>query len=115
MKKSDNYQWINQLKKGTIELCVLIILKKGDSYGYEIVTHLKRFPKFSISHAAIYPILKRLLNKDFISYYWKETEGKPARKYYKITKKGEDFLDIMLEEFKDLYTSVLCLEKELQL
>ena len=30
----------NQFKKGVLDLCVLTILKKGDSYGYDVADTL---------------------------------------------------------------------------
>jgi DNA-binding PadR family transcriptional regulator len=36
-----------------------------------------------------YPLLRRLLNEEYISSSWQEsTEGLPPRKYYTITEKG---------------------------
>lgn len=113
MKTLNEDQWINQLKKGTFELNVLLILKKKDSYGYEIVKRFNELPFSSISQASIYPILKRLLVLNLISFYWIEMEGKPARKYYRITKEGENLLFQRLEDYKKVYESVLTLEKEL--
>ena len=33
--------WITQLRKGLLEYCVLTVLARGESYGYEIVQALK--------------------------------------------------------------------------
>ena len=33
-----------QLKKGLIEICVLVVLKQQDSYGYQIIDVYKRQP-----------------------------------------------------------------------
>ncbi|MDG4657772.1 PadR family transcriptional regulator [Ectobacillus antri] len=112
MKIIQEDQWLNQLKKGTFELSVLLILRKHESYGYEIVKKLNQLPFSSISQAAIYPILKRLLEHDLISFYWREIEGKPSRKYYRITEKGEELVFKRLEEYKKVYQSILTLEKE---
>ena len=32
--------WITQLRKGVLEYCVLLELRRGESYGYEIVQAL---------------------------------------------------------------------------
>lgn len=115
IKDMDNNgeNWLNQLKKGILELSVLLVLKKGDSYGYEIVKSLNNLDVFTISQAAIYPILKRLLSLNLITSYWIEVENNPDRKYYKITKEGEDLLTQRLISYEKLYTAIKYLEKEL--
>ncbi len=47
-----------QLKKGLLEICVLAVLKKEDSYGYKIVKDIS--PYIEISESTLYPILRRL-------------------------------------------------------
>ena len=32
--------WITQLRKGVLEYCVLLALRRGESYGYELVQAL---------------------------------------------------------------------------
>lgn len=105
--------WLNQLKKGTFELTILMILKKEDSYGYEIVKRINELPFFSISQAAIYPILKRLLEYKLINFYTQEMEGRPSRKYYSLTKEGELLLFQRLSDYKKMYDGILTLGKEL--
>ena len=48
----------SQLKKGMLEVCVLKVLTKGESYGYKIISDLS--PNIEISESTLYPILKRL-------------------------------------------------------
>ncbi|MFR1214596.1 MAG: PadR family transcriptional regulator [Acutalibacteraceae bacterium] len=47
-----------QLKRGLIEICVLKVLTKGDSYGYQLIKDIS--PLIEISESTLYPILKRL-------------------------------------------------------
>lgn len=47
-----------QLKKGILELCVLSVISKHDSYGYEIIDQIK--DKIPMSEGTIYPMLRRL-------------------------------------------------------
>ena len=71
-----------QLKKGVLEIYVLAILLKEDSYGYKIVTDLN--PYIEISESTLYPILRRLENQDKLNTYNEVYEGR-NRKYYKVT------------------------------
>ena len=49
----------SQLKKGSLEVCVLASLIKEDSYGYKIVQSLNKI--MDISESTLYPILRRLI------------------------------------------------------
>lgn len=82
-----------QLKKGLLEICVLAVLKKEDSYCYKIVKDIS--PYIEISESTLYPILRRLENSKCLSIYSVEHHGR-LRKYYRITDIGiariQDFL-----------------------
>ena len=47
-----------QLRKGLLELCVLAVLRKEDSYGYQIIKDVSDL--IEISESTLYPILRRL-------------------------------------------------------
>ena len=47
-----------QLKKGLLDVCVLSVLRKEESYGYKIISDIA--PYIEISESTLYPILKRL-------------------------------------------------------
>ncbi len=82
-----------QLKRGVIEACVLKLLTKGDSYGYELSRDVAGI--IPISESTLYPVLKRLEASGSVESYTREHGGR-LRKYYRITPKGrlgiEDFL-----------------------
>lgn len=50
----------SQLMRGTLEGCILKILSKNTSYGYEIVTTLLGYGFKDIKEGTIYPLLVRL-------------------------------------------------------
>lgn len=83
-----------QLKKGLLEFCVLSVLNKSDSYGYQIIKDISSC--IEISESTLYPILKRLESNNYLETYSIEHNSR-LRKYYKITSKGKnhiiDFLD----------------------
>lgn len=83
-----------QLKKGLLEICVLAILQRTDSYGYQMVKDISEF--IEISESTLYPILRRLESGNCLTIYSMEHNGR-LRKYYKITESGReritDFLD----------------------
>lgn len=84
-----------QLKKGLLEYCILAIFKKSDTYGYQIIKDMSDL--ISISESTLYPILRRLEEKEHISSYSKEYNGR-IRKYFHLTASGQECLDTFLTE-----------------
>lgn len=77
-----------QFKKGVLELCVFAILSDRDCYGYELVNKISE--NIAISEGTIYPLLRRLTKEGYFTTYLKESTEGPPRKYYKITKRGNE-------------------------
>ena len=77
-----------QFKKGVLELCVLSLLGHGDRYGYELASSLSE--TIDISDGTIYPILRRLKSEGYVTTYLRESNEGPPRKYYKLTKEGDN-------------------------
>ena len=99
--------WKSQIKRGTLEFCILLMISKKPLYGYEIIQKLEAWPILSAKESTIYPLLRRLLKDDFLSSFWQETtEGLPPRKYYTITDKGKEYLSAMNEEWNHLLAAI---------
>ncbi|MDI6452060.1 PadR family transcriptional regulator [Peloplasma aerotolerans] len=88
-----------QVKKGVLEIFVLAILARGDSYGYKIVNDLIQY--IEISESTLYPILRRLEKADELKTYNVIFQGR-NRKYYQITAKGKKHIDEFLNEWEDI-------------
>lgn len=88
-----------QLKRGLLEICVLAVLQRDDSYGYQIVKDLSDV--IPISESTLYPILKRLEAGESLSVYSLEHNGR-LRKYYRITDKGKARIGEFLVEWKTM-------------
>ncbi|MGX8852370.1 PadR family transcriptional regulator [Amedibacillus sp. YH-ame10] len=88
-----------QLKKGLLEICVLTVLKKEDSYGYKIVKDIS--PYIEISESTLYPILRRLESNECLDIYSVEHNGR-LRKYYKITNEGLAAIDDFLNDWQQV-------------
>jgi PadR family transcriptional regulator PadR len=93
-----------QLKKGVLELCVLTILKKNDSYGYDIYNEINT--NLEISESTIYPILRKLVKEDLCTTYLKESNEGPPRKYFKLSTLGENKLNDLRENWINFQTTV---------
>lgn len=88
-----------QMKKGILEIFVLAILTKGDSYGYKIVSDLSE--SINISESTLYPILRRLEKQNALKTYNVLISGR-NRKYYQITAVGHEHVKSFLDEWKDI-------------
>lgn len=56
-----------QLMKGILEGCVLSIIRKGETYGYEILSVLEENGFDEIGEGTLYPVLTRLDKNGYIS------------------------------------------------
>lgn len=88
-----------QLKKGLLEFCVLSVLQKSDSYGYQIVKDVSEC--IEISESTLYPILKRLESNSYLETYSVEHNSR-LRKYYKINDKGKDHIKEFLNDWQQV-------------
>ena len=87
----------SQLKRGTLELCVLSLLCDSDCYGYELVNRISEC--MQITEGTIYPLMKRLKDSGSIDSYIVESQEGPPRKYYSITQGGRAELERLESEW----------------
>lgn len=93
VERGDN--WTSQLRKGVLELCILNIIGHSRIYGYDIVKQLRDVDTLVVSEGTIYPILSRLRRDGLVRTSLEESPSGPARKYYELTRRGEQLLDDM--------------------
>ena len=97
------------LKRGTIEILLLTLLKNEDMYGYQLCQELEVRSKgfFVLQEGSLYPTLYRLMDRGYISDR-KELVGKRRiRVYYHIEQKGQEYLNEIKEEYFSLNRGVL--------
>lgn len=88
-----------QLLKGILEGCVLSVIARGETYGYQILCTLEQHGLNEIQEGTLYPILTRLeKNGSIVCRVGKSPFG-PKRKYYTITEEGMN----KLEQFQKSY------------
>ncbi len=88
-----------QLRRGVLDVCVLVAIKNKDSYGYQIIKDLK--PVLELSESTLYTILKRLEEGRLLIVRSVEYEGR-LRKYYHITHLGLKRIEEFKDEWKEL-------------
>ena len=99
-----------QMRKGILEYCILSILSKKDCYASDVINKLKE-AKMIVVEGTLYPLLTRLKNAELLSYRWEESTQGPPRKYYKLTEKGEFFLQELDTSWEELVDAVELINK----
>lgn len=94
-----------QMRKGTLEYCILLILSQEDSYAPKIIAELKS-AEMIVVEGTLYPILTRQKNQGLLSYRWEESPQGPPRKYYSITEKGRESLSQLNTSWDELVKQI---------
>lgn len=94
-----------QMRKGVLEYCILLILKKQDAYASEIINRLKD-SQMIVVEGTLYPLLTRLKNGGLLAYRWEESTQGPPRKYYTLTEQGDRFLKELEISWESLIEAV---------
>lgn len=100
-----------QLRRGLLEVCVLTVLHRGDSYGYQLVKDVGAM--IEISESTLYPILKRLEASGLLEVYSVEHNGR-LRRYYRITGVGNQRILSFINEWKELMRVYGAIEQEME-
>ena len=97
------------LKRGTIELALLSLLRQKDMYGYEICQHLKEKSqdKYIVTEGSLYPVLYRLIERGCITDRSEKVGKRRTRVYYHIEQKGIDYLEEIKREYFLMHNGIL--------
>ena len=97
-----------ELKRGTIEMVLLTMLRHRERYGYEIVSTLEERGGefFRIKEGTLYPVLYRLEDDGYIESYRDNPKRGVPRKYYRLTETGMSRLDELTREWS-IFTQVV--------
>ena len=81
-----------QLLKGVLELAVLAVIARGETYGYEILSILEQAGFDGVGDASVYGTLRRLEQAGHVTSRLAASDSGPARKYYAVTPGGSEQL-----------------------
>ncbi|MFA5787271.1 MAG: PadR family transcriptional regulator [Actinomycetota bacterium] len=98
------------MRKGTLEYCVLALLRERERYGFELVRTLGEIDGMVTSEGTIYPLLRRLRDEGLVDTTWQESGSGPPRRYYRLTKAGREGLAVFYTEwsrFRDAVDELL--------
>lgn len=95
----------SQMRKGILEFCILLIISKDRVYASDILEKLKEV-KLIVVEGTLYPLLSRLKRAELLNYSWEESTTGPPRKYYSLTPKGEETLQLLKQSWNELSESI---------
>lgn len=99
-------EWRTQVRRGVLEICILALINRGPTYGYEIVTQLAAVPALAAGEGTVYPLLRRLRKDGWLETSWRESTSGPPRQYYRLTDNGSQALAAFREEWRQLVEAV---------
>jgi len=105
----DSYYMESQFRRGILDACVLAVLERGESYGYQLVKDISQF--IDITESTLYPILKRLEASNQLEVFTQEHNGR-LRKYYRITAAGKERITQLMSEWEEIVKVYQFIQKE---
>jgi transcriptional regulator len=96
------------LLQGTLDMLVLKTLLLGPLHGYGIAKVIKTSSSDSldIEFGSLYPALKRLELKGWISAKWEVSEHNRKAKYYRLTPAGRKQLQVEHSKWTDFAAAI---------
>ena len=92
-------KYVQQFKKGSLEMILLSLIGRKETYGYEIITELNSSASVLgyAKEGTIYPILYRLQEAELIQCRLAPAAANGgSKKYYSLTLKGKEVLQELI-------------------
>ena len=91
---------LTEMLKGVLEGCVLEIISRGETYGYEITRKLNALGFADVVEGTVYTILIRLEKNALVDIDKKPSELGPPRKFYSLNEAGRRELVAFWEKWE---------------
>ncbi len=91
---------LTEMLKGVLEGCVLEIIGREETYGYEITRQLNMLGFSDVVEGTVYTILLRLEKNNLVGIEKKPSEMGPPRKFYSLNDKGREELRKFWEKWE---------------
>lgn len=90
---------ITEMLKGVLEGCVLEIISRGETYGYEIASSLRQLGFTDVVVGTVYTILLRIEKNELVDIEQKPSTLGPPRKFYTLNEAGCRELAVFWEKW----------------
>lgn len=79
---------LTEMLKGVLEGCVLEIISRRETYGYEITRRLNDLGFTDVVEGTVYTILMRLERNKLVEIEKRPSDMGPQRKFYRLNEAG---------------------------
>ncbi len=83
---------LTEMLKGVLEGCVLEIISRGETYGYDITRRLNALGFTDVVDGTVYTILLRLEKNKLVEITKKPSDIGPPRKFFALNDSGREEL-----------------------
>lgn len=90
---------LTEMLKGVLEGCILEIISREQTYGYEITRKLNELGFSDVVEGTVYTILVRLEKNQLVSTQKKASELGPPRKFYELNEYGKEQLSLFWQKW----------------
>jgi DNA-binding PadR family transcriptional regulator len=97
--------------KGVLEGCVLEIISRGETYGYEITRRLNSLGFADVVDGTVYTILVRLEKNGLVDINKQPSDMGPPRKFFALNEAGREELDRFWEKWEFVASKIIELKE----
>ena len=97
---------LTEMLKGVLEGCVLEIVGRGETYGYEITRRLNDLGFADVVEGTVYAILVRLERAGLVEIAKRPSDMGPPRKFYALNDAGRAELAVFWRKWNFLETKL---------
>ena len=91
---------LTEMLKGVLEGCVLEIISRKETYGYEITRQLNALGFTDVVDGTVYTILVRLEKNKLVEITKKPSDMGPPRKFFALNDAGLEELQMFWEKWE---------------
>lgn len=103
---------LTEMLKGVLEGCVLEIISRKETYGYEITRQLNALGFTDVVEGTVYTILIRLEKNKLVEVTKKPSDMGPPRKFYALNNAGHEELQQFWEKWNFVASKINQLKEE---
>ncbi len=103
---------LTEMLKGVLEGCVLEIISRGQTYGYEITRKLNALGFSDVVDGTVYTILIRLEKNKLVEIERKSSDKGPPRNFFTLNEEGRRELLRFWEKWEFVASKINQLKEE---
>ena len=105
---------LTEMLKGVLEGCVLEIISRGETYGYEITRQLNSLGFTDVVEGTVYTILVRLEKNKLVGIEKRPSDMGPPRKFFVLNDAGRKELQKVWKKWEFVSSKINELKGEKQ-